>query len=134
MTDLHLSNLSTLVPEAPYYAFYETRRQVYCGFDTDDMAFSRTLIWYHTRKQIHTAHIGAKRLTHKYILTTPLMCSQQLSALNESLTDIRNLLYRDSQYLCFSKITDLQKSAICWLDSVRIVTSCETQRIFIEIV
>ena len=37
-----------------------------------------------THKQGHTAHTGANRLTHpyKYILTPPVMCSQQLSVLH----------------------------------------------------
>ena len=118
MTDLHLSNLSTLVPEAPYYAFYETRRQVYCGFDTDDMAFARTLIWYHTRKQIHTAHTGANRLTQIYInntsyVLTAAICIEwmthwyqkftlqrfTISVLfkNYSLAEVRHLLIRFSK-------------------------------------
>ena len=45
-----------------------------------------TLIWYHTHTQTHkhTAHSGAKRLTHpsKYIYTPTVMCSQQLPLLH----------------------------------------------------
>ena len=48
MTDLHLSSLGTLLPEAPCYAFYATRNQVYCRSDTDHMAFAGTLIWYYS--------------------------------------------------------------------------------------
>ena len=44
ITDLHLSNLGTVVPESPCYVFYATRCQFYCRFDTDDMAFASTLI------------------------------------------------------------------------------------------
>ena len=54
MTDLYFSSLGTLVPEAPCYVFYETRGQVYCRFDTEDMVYGNTLIWYHTHKQMHT--------------------------------------------------------------------------------
>ena len=38
------------------------------------------------------------------------------------------------QCLCFLKITHLWKSCICWLDSIRLSSSCETQRILIEMV
>ena len=67
--------------------------------------FPSTLIWYYTG---HTAHTGDNRLTHpyKYILTPPVMCLQQLTSLNE-FPDMKNLLYRVPQCLCFSKITDL---------------------------
>ena len=57
MTDLHLSSLGTLLPEAPCYAFYATRNQIYCRSDTDHMAFAGTLIWYYsTHKQMHAHH------------------------------------------------------------------------------
>ena len=41
------------------------------------------VLWFditYTITQIHTAHSGAKRVTHplKYIFTPPVMCSQQL--------------------------------------------------------
>ena len=54
--------------------------------------------------------------------------------LNESLTDIRNLLYRGPQYLYISKITHMQRSHIGELDSVRLSPSCETKIILMEIV
>ena len=40
-----------------------------------------TLIWYHTHTKRHRAHTGVNRLTHpyEYILTPPIMCSQQPS-------------------------------------------------------
>ena len=46
---------------------------------THNMVFSSTLIWYDT--QTHKARTGSNRLKHpfKYILTPPVMCSQQLS-------------------------------------------------------
>ena len=72
-----MSSLGTLIPEAPCYVIYATRHQVYCRFDTD-MAFPSTLIWYHTQKQTHNTHWDQ----HKYILTPPVMCSQQLSVLH----------------------------------------------------
>ena len=43
--------------------------------------FASTRIWYHTHKERHKAHTGAKWLNHpyKYILTPSAMYSQQLS-------------------------------------------------------
>ena len=84
MADRHLLSLSTLVSQASWSAFYATRHQVYSRFDIDDMT-----IWYHTYKQMHTTLIKTNRLTHKYILATPITYSQQLSVLhwiNHSLT------------------------------------------------
>ena len=60
MTDLQFSGLGTLVPEATYYMCYATGDQVYCRSYTDGMAFmafTSTLTWHHTHKQIHTQHI-----------------------------------------------------------------------------
>ena len=36
--------------------------------------------------------------------------------------------------LCFLKVTDLKKSQICWLDSIREGSSHETKRILIDTV
>ena len=88
-----------------------------------------TLIWYHTDTQTrHTAHSGANKLTHSYksILTPPIMCSQQLCVLqwmNNSL--ISKNYFR--QCICFLKFNLLLKSYICWLDSIRVSSSRETQ-------
>ena len=59
--------------------------------------FAGTLIWYHIHK--HTVHSEGSRLTHpyKYILTPPVVCSQQLSVLhwlNNSLISKIYLLIR----------------------------------------
>ena len=35
-----------------------------------------------THINAHTAHTGVNRVIHKYISAMPIMCSQQLSALN----------------------------------------------------
>ena len=56
MTDLNLSRFGTLVSDVPCYVFYAASSWVYSSFDTDDMAFAGTLIWYQTYKQIHTHH------------------------------------------------------------------------------
>ena len=93
----HLSSFGTLVLQAPCYVFYATRCQVYCRFDTNDMAFPSTLIWYYTLKQILTQHTETNRLTHKCISIPLVMCSR-CSYLHyfEWITHryIKNLLYR----------------------------------------
>ena len=81
-TDPYLTSLCTLVPHASCYVFYGTRH-VNFRFDTDDMAFASTVIWYHTQIHLHTQiHTETNRLTHKYILKPPVMCSQRLFVLN----------------------------------------------------
>ena len=82
MVDLNFLNFDTLVPEAPCFVFYATRSKVYCWFVPNDMTFASTLIWYHTRKQIYTAHTETNRPTHKYILIAPVTYLQQLSILH----------------------------------------------------
>ena len=48
----YLSTSST-----PYYVFFFMARYQGCNrFDTGDIAFTSTLIWYHTHKQIQTHH------------------------------------------------------------------------------
>ena len=131
MTDLHLSNFGTLLPEAPCYVFDPTRHQIYCRFDTDDMSFVSTLFDF-THTNTHTEHIGTNRLTLHMNIYYHLLCAQSRYLLNQSLTDIKNLFCKGQQCLCFSNITHVQKSVICLLDSVpRLSPSCETQRILI---
>ena len=79
-----LSSFLALVSEGPWCVFYATRSQVYWGL-TDNVVF----YWYsdfisHTHKHTNTAHSGASRLAFlsKYILTQPVMCSQQLLLLH----------------------------------------------------
>ena len=57
MCDRATSNVLFYLMISRSYAFYATRRQVYCSFNTYDMAFASALIWYHTHRQIHTQHI-----------------------------------------------------------------------------
>ena len=82
--DLNLASLGALVTAAPWCVFYATRHQTYRSFNTDDMVFASTLIWYQTHRQTHTGHTGTNRLTHtyKYISTPPVMCTQQLPVLH----------------------------------------------------
>ena len=90
-----------------------------------------------THKQIHKAHTGTNRPTHKYILT-PRACyvltATVCITLNGALPDIKNTVYKSAQYLCFSIIIHLSKSYVCRLDSIRPSLFCEKQRILIEIV
>lgn len=90
------------------------------------------LIWYHTNKD--TQHTWTNRLTqsYKYILTSPVTCSQQLPVLHW----MHNLLlskifFTEFHNSCFFKITDFEKLHICCLDSVRLGSSHETQSILI---
>lgn len=68
MADLNLSNVDTLVPEAPCSMFYATKGQVYCRFKTDDIAVAIILIWYHIQTNTYSVHTETNRLTHEYIL------------------------------------------------------------------
>ena len=46
--DQNLLGLGTLVLAAPCCVFYATWHPIYRRFDTKDMVFTITLIWYHT--------------------------------------------------------------------------------------
>ena len=56
----------------------------YWRFDTDDMVFASTLIWYHTQTNTHRAYRDQQTDTnrYKYILTPSVMCTQQLPVLH----------------------------------------------------
>ena len=138
ITNLHMPNLGTLVPQGPWCAFYVTRRQVYWGLKP--VFFSGTLIWCHThinthkQTQRHTAHSGASRLTHpyKYIFTSPIMWSQQLSLLhwmNNSL--ILNIYF--PRCLFFSKLFTC-KSHNLLIRCYKTRSSCKTQILLIKMV
>ena len=77
-----------------------------------DVFFASVLIWYHTHTKTPTVHIGAYRLTHphKYILTPPVMCSQQLSALYHRMN---NSLISKMYYTEFQNIFPFQKLLTC---------------------
>ena len=90
----------------------------------------------HTQTHKHTARTGANRLTHPYnILTPPVLCSQQLSVLhwmNNSIIIINNSKIYFTEFhngFAFWKFL-----LICWLNSVRLSSSNETQRILIDMV
>ena len=75
--DLHMSRLGT------FWCVLCNKVLVYQGL-IHDVAFCKySDLISHTKKR-HTTHSGANRLTHpdKYILTSPVMCWQQLSVLH----------------------------------------------------
>ena len=92
------------------------------------------VLWFDITQR-HIEHSGANRMVspYKYILTTAVMYSQQLCVLHW----IGNSLVSNNyfpQYICFLKITHLYKSCICWLDSMRVSYSRETQATLMEMV
>ena len=54
MMDLYLSSLDTIVPEVSCYVVYEISSPVDWRFQTDDITFAGTLIWYHSHRPVHT--------------------------------------------------------------------------------
>ena len=106
------------------------RHSLYClpspPYSNTMWFFASTLIWYHTQTHTHT-HTHTQRHNtlrgqctdthqHKYIFTPPVMCSQQLSLLHWMNNSLISKIYFP-QCLFFSKIIDLQKSCIFWLDA-----------------
>ena len=77
-----------LVPERPWYVFYAKRPQVYWGL-THNVVF----YWYsdlisHTQNtQTYTAHSGANRLTHPYIIYIYTTCNKLTTAAFITLND-----------------------------------------------
>ena len=65
-----------LVLEAPYYVVYAVRCQARWSFPTGNLRSPSTLVWYQTER-----HTYMQKHTHKYKLTPPVMCSQELSVL-----------------------------------------------------
>ena len=134
--DLNLSSLGTLLPAAPCCVLCNKESnllKVWHGW----MVFASTLIWYRTHRKTHTKHTRTDRLQqiYKYILKRPVTSRNNYLYYTEWWITYwyKNLLYRGPQYLCFSKIS-LAEVNICWLDSKRLYTFCETQRILIETV
>ena len=99
-----------LIPEAPCYVFYATRRQVYYWFDTEDMKIASKLIWYHTHKHIQTQLTLGPIDWHKNILTPPVMCSQQLPVLHR----INHSLILKIYFAELKNIFAVQKLVTCW--------------------
>ena len=60
--DLKLLSFGTLVLAAPCSIFYATWDQIYWSFDTDEMVFASTLIWYHLHRKTHTGYTWLTRV------------------------------------------------------------------------
>ena len=75
------------------------------------------------------AHTLANRLRHpyKFLLTPPVICSQQLSVLHWTYYLLILKIYFTEFHNAFSKAKHLKKSHICWLDSIRLSSSHKTQ-------
>ena len=63
---LNLLSLGTLVLVAPCCVFYATRHQICWSFNTDDVVFASTLIWYHTNTHNTQAPIDLQTYTNIY--------------------------------------------------------------------
>ena len=85
------------------------------------MTWFLLVFWFDiVHNDIYKQDTRANTHIFKYILTPPLhtanlYCTEWVTCWN------KNLFYRRSQCLSFSKITHLQKSYICWLDSTFIL-------------
>ena len=94
-----MSNFSALAPQESCWVVYAARCQVHWRFHTDGIGFA-ALIWYHTHTNFHTyaymhTYTHGQTQTHniryipyreewsiyKYILITPVICSQHLAIL-----------------------------------------------------
>ena len=113
--DLNLLSLGAVVPAAP---------SVLCSSISNLQKvwhmtwFLLDSVWNHRRRQTHTGHTGTNTLifTYKYILTPPVMRTQQPP-----------VLHWGPQCLCIWKFAHLKESYTCWWDSTRLSPSCETK-------
>ena len=132
--DLHLSSLGTLYWKGPAMCFMQQQgvkfTEIWHNFF---FSFAGTLIWYHThtpntntKTKTHSTLRGAIDLTHpyKYILTPPVVCLQQLSALQWKNNSLISKVYSPKYVFSFQNL--LVEVNICWLDAVRLSSSCET--------
>ena len=107
MMDLHLPSLGTLALKADLaMCFMQKRTKFTVGLT--QMEKLLLAFWFdHMHKQTNTHHIqtGIYRLTHKDIITSSVICTQQLSVLhwiNHSL--ISKMYTWDQQYISFLKV------------------------------
>ena len=130
-----LLTFGTLSPQGSCSVFYATRHQF---TEVQRMMCFLLVLWYHTHTNKDTGRTRTNRLTHpcKYMLIPSVICSQQLSVLHwmNNLLIQKIFLYRLPQCRCFSEISDNEKSHICWLDSIGLRSSHETQRILRDMV
>ena len=75
---LNLLNFGFLVLAAHCCVFYATRHQTYWRFGMNDKAFASILVWYNKQRQHRQkTQVSIDWHTYKYILTPPVMCTQQ---------------------------------------------------------
>ena len=110
--DLHMLSLGNLVPEGPCCVFFMQQGDKFTeGLNLECCFFlvlSFGIIHTQTHTQRYTEQWGASRLTqpYKYILTQPVMYSQQLSVLHRMNKWLISKIHFP-QCLFFSKITCL---------------------------
>ena len=78
MRDCAISSVLVYFMISTCYVFYAARREIYCRFGTDSMAFSSFLILYETQINTPTAHKGTNRLIYK-IYWHNLLCPHSRS-------------------------------------------------------
>ena len=130
IVDLYMLSLGTLVPEGPCSMFYATRPLVYWGLTND--VFFLLLFWFDiTQTQTITPSTQRGQWTDiPHVLTTPITGSVLQWMNNSMISKIYSTkFYVKVSYLCFSKIVKLWKSHIYWLNSIRLSSSHEIQRI-----
>ena len=99
-----------LVTQGHCGVVFATRRQ-FTEAEHMTCFFAIILTWYHTNKRRHTAHTGANRMTYpyKYILTPPILCSEQLSVLHS----MNKLLTSKINFTGFYNVLAVHKSLTC---------------------
>ena len=109
--DLQILRLGTLVPGGPWYVFH-AKGVKFTEIWHIMCFFTGALIWYHTQTHAQHNQGSVNWHTHRiYIYTT---CYVLTAATFMKLIDYF------PQCLLFSKIIQLQKSYICWLDAIRL--------------
>ena len=133
--DLYISTLGTLVREQPWYVFMQQSLK-FTDFWHIIWLFAGTLIWYHKHiyTQWHTALSADNRLTHpfKYILTSPDMCSQQLSVLQWIIHWCKKFPFQILFY--FQKLLTFEVVYLLIRCNKSKFFHCQTQIILIEMV
>ena len=119
--DLHMSSHGTLAPERSWYVLYAKRVKF---IEIWHMLWFLLVLWFDITYK-HKQYTPGPVDWHTHIIYIYTNCYMLTAATFITLNDyFRPCL--------FSKIIHLRKSFICWLDAVRLGSSCETQIILIE--
>ena len=119
--DLYVSNFDTLLPERPYCVFYATKSQVYWFLTYAVFCWYSGLISYtHTNTHKHTQHTHGPIDWHNHtnIYQHHLLCAHS--------NYIKNLLFTMSFLF-----KNYSLAEVCWLDAIKLNSSCETPIILI---